>query len=92
MFLRCPLICLLETVDKQWGPLLFVVSKIYTEKVLAGIMDNLQIHNAISVISVIGLTLVALLGFFWMISVVVCVVRVLGKDLNYAVDFLLTLE
>lgn len=47
-------------MDKQWGPLLFVVAKISTGKVLAGIMDNPQIHNAISVT---GLTLVVLLGF-----------------------------
>lgn len=47
-------------MGKQWGLLLFVVSKISADKVLAGIMDNPQVHNAISVT---GLTLVVLLGF-----------------------------
>lgn len=47
-------------MGKQWGLLLFVVSIISAGKVLAGIMDNRQVHNAISVT---GLTLVVLLGF-----------------------------
>lgn len=42
------------------GSIIICGPKIYTDKMLAGIMHNLQIQNALSVI---GLTLVVLLFF-----------------------------
>lgn len=43
-------------MHKSWGSLLFVISKIYTDKVLASIMENHQVCNAVNVID---------LGFFF---------------------------
>lgn len=89
-------------MDKLWDPL-FVVSKIFTDKVLAGIMENPQIYNTVNVMGfsqpcVFGLVFLVwcfvgfFLFFFLMVAVVVRAVGVLGKDLNCAVNSFLTLE
>lgn len=65
-----------------------MVSKIYTDKVLTGIMENPQIHSAVNVISFCQ---PCVLGVFLMVLVMVWVVGILGKDLNCAVNSLLTL-